>query len=137
MPTSKARSRSKPAPAKTTRRADAAAAKRRLIAALVGGPLGLLISAGAVLAWLAADDGRWARYVGEPNGGTSAVATGLFMLAIGVGIPVGLVGAVLARRVRTARGAAWSRGTTAFAGAFLAGLLSVLPLAALGWLGAG
>ena len=137
MPTSKARTRSKTAPAKTTRRADAAAAKRRLVGALVGGPLGLLISAGAVLAWLAADDGRWGRFVGEPRGGTSAVATGLFMLAVGVGIPVGLVGAVLARRVRTARGAAWSRGTTAFVGALLAGLLSVLPLALLGWLGAG
>lgn len=105
------------------RRNARSAPRKRLIAALTGGPLGLLAPIVAVLIW-AALDGGWEERGLEPEGGTSALATGLLMLAIGVGFPVGLLGAMLARRLRTSRGASWGDAATAFVGAFLAGALA-------------
>ena len=121
----------KPASRRPLKRAP----KRRLVGALLGGPLGILTPAAAGLVWLASDGDRWADVIGDARGGTGAIVTGLLMLAVGVGIPVGLLGAVLARRFRAGRGAAWGDGATAFVGAYLAGTLAVVPLACLGGMG--
>ncbi|QDT16017.1 hypothetical protein [Alienimonas californiensis] len=99
------------------------APRKRLIGALTGGPLGLLAPIVAVLVW-AALDGGWEEHGLQPEGGTGALVTGLLMLAIGVGFPVGLLGAMLARRLRTSRGASWGDAATAFVGAYLAGALA-------------
>ena len=112
------------------RRSARSAPRRRLIGALVGGPLGLLAPLAGVLAW-AAVDGGWAEHGIEPEGGTGALVGGALMLAVGVGFPIGLLGAVLARRVRLSREATWGDGVTAFVGAFLAGALLAVPL---GWM---
>lgn len=93
-----------------------------MIGALAGGAVGLVAPLLGVLAWAAANGGL-AEHGLEPEGGTSALVAGGLMLAIGVGFPVGLLGAVLARRLRTSRQAGWGDGRTAFVGAFLAGAL--------------
>ncbi|MFH5804190.1 hypothetical protein [Alienimonas sp. DA493] len=108
-------------------RKSRAAPRRRLVGALAGGALGLIAPIVVVLIW-AAVDGGWEEYGLEPEGGTSAVVTALLMLAIGVGFPVGLLGAMLARRLRTSRGASWGDAATAFLGAFLAGVLAAVVI---------
>ena len=104
--------------------------RKRLIGALTGGPLGILLPAIGLLAWASANGGL-AEWELEPRGGISALVTVLLMTAVGVGFPAGLFGAVLARRLRTSRKATWTEGATAFVGALLAGLLVALPI---GWL---
>ena len=105
------------------------APKRRLVGALLGGPLGAVAPAAGLLIWAAAG-GETGDFT--PRGPASNVAVAVAMLAVCVGLPAGLVGAVLARRVRTGRGAGWGEGVTAFAGALLAGAAAVLPLIVLG-----
>ena len=107
------------------RRRARAAPRRRLIGALAGGAVGLLVPPALLLAWAAADGGL-AEHGLEPAGGAPALIAGGLMLAVGVGFPLGLLGAVLARRLRAARGASWEDGATAFVGAFLVAALAAL-----------
>ncbi|NNJ24197.1 hypothetical protein [Alienimonas chondri] len=109
------------------RRTAREAPRRRLIGALVGGPVGLLAPLAGLLGWASANGGleSWGL---EPEGGTGALVVAASMLAIGVGFPIGLLGAMLARRLKTSRGAAWGDGKTAFVGGVIAGALVALPL---------
>ncbi|QDT16369.1 hypothetical protein [Alienimonas californiensis] len=91
------------------------------LTACLGGPLGVVTLPSGMIAGqflLAGGPGGL-----DPEDRITVVAV-LTLVGFGLGIPLGLVGAAVARRVRRCRHAEWSEDRTSFVGPHVAGALS-------------